>query len=86
MVLSLGGRENSVRTSARVIEALIFSTQFVTLNLFWLNGFEAYLVISNMNNVSRYLQGEEMDVFTAKNMADVVVKTLSNCCNQESFT
>ena len=72
MVLSLGGRENSVRTSARVIEALISFTQFVTLNLFWLNGFEAYFIISNTDNLSRYLQGEQMDVFTANNMADAM--------------
>ena len=44
------------------------------------------LILSNTNNLSRYLQGEQMDVITAKKTADAVVKTLSNCRNEESFT
>ncbi|XP_068697354.1 zinc finger MYM-type protein 1-like [Montipora capricornis] len=43
------------------------------------------LILSNTDNLSRYLQGEQMDVTTAKT-ADAVVKTLSNCRNEESFT
>ena len=44
------------------------------------------LILSNTDNLSRYLQGEQMDVITAKKTADAVVKTLSNCRNEESFT
>ena len=44
------------------------------------------LTLSNTDNLSRYLQGEQMDVITAKKTADTVVKTLNNCRNEESFT
>ena len=44
------------------------------------------LILSNTDNLSRYLQGKQMDVITAKKTADAVVKTLSNCRNEESFT
>ena len=44
------------------------------------------LILSNTDNLSRYLQGEQMDVITAKKTDDAVIKTLSNCRNQESFT
>ncbi|XP_068703729.1 zinc finger MYM-type protein 1-like [Montipora foliosa] len=44
------------------------------------------LILSNTDNLSRYLQGQQMDVITAKKTADAVVKTLSNCRNEESFT
>ena len=44
------------------------------------------LILSNTDNLSRYLQGEQTDVITAKKTADAVVKTLSNCRNEESFT
>ena len=44
------------------------------------------LILSKTDNLSRYLQGEQMDVITAKKTADAVVKTLSNCRNEESFT
>ncbi|PFX33086.1 hypothetical protein AWC38_SpisGene2011 [Stylophora pistillata] len=44
------------------------------------------LILSNTDNLSRYLQGEQMDVITAKKTTDAVVKTLSNCRNEESFT
>ena len=43
------------------------------------------LILSNTDNLSRYLQGEQMDVITAKKTADAVVKTLSNCRNEESL-
>ena len=43
------------------------------------------LISSNTDNLSRYLQGEQMDVITSKKTADAVVKTLSNCRNEESF-
>ncbi|CAH3142285.1 unnamed protein product [Pocillopora meandrina] len=33
-----------------------------------------------------YLQGEQTNIITAKKTADAVVKTLSNCRNEESFT
>ena len=36
------------------------------------------LILSNTDNLSRYLQGEQMDVITAKKTANAVVKTLSN--------
>ena len=44
------------------------------------------LILSNTDNLSRYLKGEQSDVITAKKTADAVVKTLSNCRNEESFT
>ena len=44
------------------------------------------LILSNTDDLSRYLQGEQMDVITAKKTADAVVKTLSNCRNEENFT
>lgn len=44
------------------------------------------LILSNTDSLSRYLQGEQMDVITAKKTADAVVKTLSNCRDEESFT
>ena len=44
------------------------------------------LILSNTDNLSRYLQGEQMNVITAKTTADAVVKTLSNCRIEESFT
>ncbi|RMX59097.1 hypothetical protein pdam_00009760 [Pocillopora damicornis] len=44
------------------------------------------LILSNTDNSSRYQQGEQMDVITAKKTAHAVVKTLSNCRNEESFT
>ena len=44
------------------------------------------LISSNTDNLSRYLQGKQMDVITAKKTTDAVVKTLSNCRNEESFT
>ena len=44
------------------------------------------LILSNTDNLSRYLQGEQMNVITANKTDDAVVKTLSNCRNEESFT
>ena len=44
------------------------------------------LMLSNTDNLSRYLQGEQMNVITANKTDDAVVKTLSNCRNEESFT
>ena len=44
------------------------------------------LILSNTDNLSRYLEGEQSDVITAKKTADAVVETLSNCRNEESFT
>ena len=46
------------------------------------------LILSNTDNLSRYLRGEKMDVITAKQrqLTDAVVKTLSNSRNEESFT
>lgn len=42
-------------------------------------------ILFNIDNLSRYLQGEQMDVIIVKKIVDVVVKILSNCCNEESF-
>ena len=44
------------------------------------------LILSNTDNLSRYLQGEQMDVIIAKKTADAVVKTLSNCRNEEMWS
>ena len=44
------------------------------------------LILSNTDNLSRYLEGKQMGVITAKKTADTVVKTLSNRRNEESFT
>ena len=44
------------------------------------------LILSNTDNLSRYLQGEQLDVITAKKTADAVVKTLSKCRNEEMWS
>ena len=44
------------------------------------------LILSNNDNLSSYLQGEKMDVITAKKTADAVVKTLSDCRNEEMWS
>ena len=38
------------------------------------------LILSNTDNLSRYLQGEQMDVITAKKTADAVVKDGAYYC------
>lgn len=38
-----------------------------------------------MDALSRYLQGKDIDVITAKGTADAVVLTQSGCCNEENF-
>ena len=37
------------------------------------------VILSNSDNLSRYLQGKKMDVVTAKKTVDAVIKTLNNC-------
>ena len=43
------------------------------------------IILSNTDGLSRYLQGEKMDVVMAKKTVDAVVETLSKCRNEESF-
>ncbi|XP_028406200.1 zinc finger MYM-type protein 1-like [Dendronephthya gigantea] len=43
------------------------------------------VVLSNTDGLSRYLQGKQMDVVTAKKSVDGVIKTLSECRTQENF-
>ena len=43
------------------------------------------VILSNTDGLSRYLQGKQMDVVTAKNSVDGVIKTLSGCRTQENF-
>ena len=43
------------------------------------------VILSNSDNLSRYLQGKKMDVVAAKKTVDAVMKTLNECRNQESF-
>ncbi len=38
-----------------------------------------------MDALSRYLQGKNIDVITAKRTADAVVLTLSGCRSEESY-
>ena len=85
MVLSLGGSEGRAwslyqriaipRPATKVIP---FSTEFATLSLF-LGFMVLKLILSKTDNLSRYLQGEQMDAITAKKTGDAVINTLSNC-------
>jgi hypothetical protein len=43
------------------------------------------VLLSNTDGLSRYLQGKQMDVVTAKKSVDGVIKTLSGCRTQENF-
>ena len=43
------------------------------------------IILSNTDALSKYLQGKDVDVVTAKKTADAVVKTLNGCRNEESF-
>ena len=43
------------------------------------------VILSNTDGLSRYLQGKQMDVVTAKKSVDGVIKTLSECRTQENF-
>ena len=43
------------------------------------------VILSNTDGLSRYLQGKQMDVVTAKKSVDGVMKTLSGCRTQENF-
>ena len=43
------------------------------------------VILSNTDGLSRYLQGKQMDVVTAKKSVDGVIKTLSGCRTQENF-
>ena len=101
MVLSLGGGEGRAREVPRIVEALVTLSKDrdpKTYNesnslLHSICDFEFVyglmvlkLILSNTDNLSRYLQREQMDVITAKKTAGAVVKTLSNCRNGESFT
>ena len=43
------------------------------------------IILSNNDGLSRYLQGKQMDVVTAKKSVDGVIKTLSGCRTQENF-
>ena len=41
--------------------------------------------MSNTDGLSRYLQGKQMDVVTAKKSVDGVIETFSGCRTQENF-
>ena len=43
------------------------------------------VILSNTDGLSRYLQGKQMDVVTAKRSVDGVIKTLSGCRTKENF-
>ena len=43
------------------------------------------VILSNTDGLSRYLQGKQMDVVTAKRSVGGVIKTLSGCRTQENF-
>ena len=43
------------------------------------------VILSNTDGLSRYLQGKQMNVVTAKRSVDGVIKTLSGCRTQENF-
>jgi hypothetical protein len=43
------------------------------------------IILFNTDGLSRYLQGKQMDVVTAKKSVDGVIKILSGCCTQENF-
>ena len=43
------------------------------------------VILSNTDGLSRYLQGIQMDVVTAKRSVDGVIKILSGCRTQENF-
>ena len=43
------------------------------------------LILSSTDALSRYLQGKDKDVITAKRTADAVVLTLRGCRNEERF-
>lgn len=43
------------------------------------------IILSNTNALCKYLQGKKMDVICAKQTADLTMKTLSKCRNEESF-
>ena len=43
------------------------------------------VILSNADGLSRYLQGKQMDVVTAKKSVEGVIKTLSGCHTQENF-
>ena len=43
------------------------------------------MILLNRNSLSKYLQGKEVDVITAKRNADLTMKTLRNCRNEKSY-
>ena len=43
------------------------------------------VVLSNTDSLSKYLQGKNMDVITAKKTADSTIATLQKCRNEEGF-
>ena len=43
------------------------------------------VILSNIDGLSRYLQGKQRDVVTARRSVDGVIKTLSGCRTQENF-
>ena len=43
------------------------------------------MILLNTNSLSKYLQGKEVDVITAKRNADLTMKTLRYCRNEKSF-
>ena len=43
------------------------------------------VILLNTNSLSKYLQGKDIDVITAKRNADLTMKTLRNCRNEKCF-
>jgi len=43
------------------------------------------LILSNINSLSRYLQGKKIDVCTARRNAKLTIQTLHNCRNEENI-
>ncbi len=43
------------------------------------------VILSNTDSLSKYLQGKNVDVITAKETADATMETLAKCRNEESF-
>ena len=43
------------------------------------------VILSNTDSLSKYLQGKNMDVITARKTAGATIETLTKCRNEESF-
>ena len=43
------------------------------------------IILSNTDSLSKYLQGKNVDVITAKETAEATMQTLTKCWSEESF-